>query len=255
MGWEIGFAASVELVMPLSRALFPSFSSLRNRAENISDAYFRVISAALLVSMPASMGIALVAEPLVRIAFGVRWLPAVPVIQIFALVGILKVIATISGTLLTVYGLQAIQWRIVSVSLIVRLVLMVALVTRFGLLGGALAAATSSILDEIMYLFVTFRRFHVSATTLLYSNWRCLFGVTIMTITVLLTERWCRGADQLPVGSTGMVLEAFVGVVSYATVVLVAWLAAGRPPGAEYYALGVLRAAGRSLLARWKIRL
>lgn len=73
-----------------------------------------------------------------------------------------------------------------------------------------------------------------------------------MTVSVLLTERWYRGADQLPVGSTGMALEVFVGVVSYVTVVLVAWLAAGRPSGAEYYALGVLRAVGRSLLARWK---
>ena len=73
-----------------------------------------------------------------------------------------------------------------------------------------------------------------------------------MTISVLLTERWYRGAAQLPVGSTGMTLEVVAGVVSYVTVVLMAWLAAGRPPGAEYYALGVLRAASRSLLARWK---
>ncbi len=139
VGWEIGFATSAELIMPLCRALFPSFSTLRNRAADIADAYFRVISAAMLVIMPASTGIALVAQPLVRIALGDRWIVAVPIVQIFALIGAMKVVGSISSTLLRVYGRQLMQVHIASVTIVIRFVLsLLLLVSRMGLIGGAI---------------------------------------------------------------------------------------------------------------------
>ena len=135
LGWEVGFAPAAELVLPLARALYSSFSNVRNEWGDIASAYFRAISVAFLVTMPASLGIALIANPFVQLVFGDRWIEAVPVIQVFAVVGVLEVVALISGALLTVYGHQASQWQITMVSLLVRFVLLLVLVNQLGLFG------------------------------------------------------------------------------------------------------------------------
>jgi len=251
VGVEIGFAPSAELVLPLTRALYSSFSSVRNAGGDIADAYFRAISIAFLVTMPASLGIALVAHPFVQLVFGERWVSAVPVIQIFALVGVMRVIALISGTLLTVYGQQASQWNITIVSLLVRFVLLLILVNRFGIVGGALAAAAASLLDEALYLLLTFRRFRLRPSALLLSNWRCLLAAVVMAGFVVLYAGWdsvLAGAST--VGFTELTLEVLIGAASYTVVLLGVWLATGRPDGAEAYAVGILRAATRALVAR-----
>ncbi len=185
VGWEIGFAASVELVLPLSRALFSTFSILRNRAKDIPDAYFRVMSTTMLVTLPASTGIALVADPLVRLALGQRWVNAVPLVQVFAVVGAFKVVGSISGTLLRVFGLQQVQVKILSVTVVVRLALLIVLVNSMGLLGAALAAGATSAIDDLALLLLTFRRFKVRAMDLLLSNWRCFVATASMAVTVL----------------------------------------------------------------------
>ena len=251
VGLEIGFAPSAELVQPLTRALYSSFSSVRNQGGDIADAYFRAIAVAFLVTIPASLGIALIANPFVRLIFGDRWSGAVPVIQVFALVGVLKVVASISGTLLTVYGRQASQVHIVMVTLLVRFVLLLVLVSRFGLLGGALAAAASSLLEEVLYLFITFRRFGLSPIALLLSNWRCMAASIAMAGTVLFYDGWDRvWAGATTGGFAGLLVDVLIGVVTYTFVLLVLWLAAGRPSGAEAYAVGLLRAAARAFLAK-----
>ncbi len=252
IGWEIGIAPSVELVLPLCRALFPGFSALRNREGDIADAYFRAISVAMLVTMPASLGIALIADPLVRLAFGARWIAAIPVVQVFALLGVLRVTTAISGTLLRVYGLQQVQVRITSVAVVVRFVLLIVLVSQIGIVGGALAAAASSVVEEVSFLVTTFRRFRLRARDLLLSNWRCAIAATGMAGAVLGLQFW-RGTlgGDVPAGLSDLALDVVTGVVCYAMLLLAAWLVSGRPRSAETYAIDVLRQAGRGLLVRW----
>ncbi len=225
VGWEIGFAPTVELVAPLCRALFPSFSALRNREGDIANAYFRAVSAAMIVTMPASLGIALIADPLVRLAFGERWAAAIPVMQLFALVGVLRVSAIVSSTLLRVYGLQQVQIHITWISLVVRLALAIFLVSRFGLIGGALAAVVSVLIEEAGLLLATFRRFKLRAVDLLASNWRCGLASVAMAAAVLVVQSWqgtLRGG--VPAGAGGLAVDVLAGAVSYTIALLAAWL-------------------------------
>ena len=51
----------------------------------LKDAYVRVASIVALFAVPAGVGIAMVADPVVRLAVGVKWLEAVPLIQLLAI--------------------------------------------------------------------------------------------------------------------------------------------------------------------------
>jgi lipopolysaccharide exporter len=80
LGGEIASLPTSELVEPLCRACFPSFSQLRHDGQSVRQTYLRLIGAAMIVVLPAGIGIAAVADPLVKLAFGPRWLEAIPMI-------------------------------------------------------------------------------------------------------------------------------------------------------------------------------
>jgi lipopolysaccharide exporter len=251
VGWEIGFAASVELVLPLSRALFSTFSILRSRSEGIPDAYFRVMSATMLIALPASIGIALIADPLVRLGLGQRWINAVALIQVFAIVGAFKVMGSISSTLLRVFGLQQVQVKILSVTVLIRLVLLIALIDSLGLIGAALAAGLTSAVDDLALLLLTFRRFGMRAADLPLSNWRCFVATVLMTATVLMVQHYNRAFD----GGThsvvwNLVLDVASGLISYVGGLFSIWFMAGRPRGPEIYIADLLRKALWGLSSR-----
>ena len=66
---------------------------------------------------------------------------------------------------------------------------------------------------------------------------------------------FCEGSDSVLAGPNtvsfaALALYVLIGAVTYTVVLSVAWLASGRPGGAEAYAVNVLRSATRALLAR-----
>lgn len=251
IAWDVGFLTSTELIAPICRALFPGLAQVRNRGtEAVADAYFRAVSATLVLTLPAGIGIALVAEPLIRLVVGPRWIAAIPLVQIFAVVGIFRVITYISTTLLTVYGMLQVQFANTAIILLIRFGLLVVLISRFGLVGAGFAVAIVAILEEAIYLFLTFRRFNLRPAKLFASNWRSVFATAAMTGAVLLLQ-----ATFLHRGAAGdfrhFFAEVLVGAVVYTVVLCGAWLASGRPQGAEAQVLMVLREVVHTLRRRW----
>ena len=92
VGLEIGTLAATELIEPLSTALFAGFSAGRREGADIPQAFFKAIAITFILMLPAGVGISMVAAPLITLMFGERWLEAIPLVQIFALLGVTKAI-------------------------------------------------------------------------------------------------------------------------------------------------------------------
>ncbi len=251
VGAEVGSLASSEVLDPITRALFAGFSSARRTGDGIGSAYLRAISVVALLVLPASAGIALIAPPLMHLAFGARWDAAVPLVQVFACVGVFRVGGTISAVLLTAEGVPQIAFRIEAILTVVRLAGLLAAVPAFGLIGAAAAVAVTALVDEMIYLVVTFRRTGLHARDLARIIWRPALATGGMALALLAT-----GLTRPPVGTgpgwSGLLLGATVllGALVFAAVLLLAWLAAGRPRGAETYLLSM---AGQAI-RRWRVR-
>ena len=153
---------------------------MRSRGRDVADAYFRAISATLVITLPAGVGIALVADPLIRLAVGPRWVAAIPLVQIFAVVGIFRVVTHISTTLLTVYGMLQVQFASTTIILLIRFTLLIVLISHFGLVGAGFAVAAAAVLEEGFYLVVTFRRFNLRPVDLFAGNWRAAVATAAM---------------------------------------------------------------------------
>jgi lipopolysaccharide exporter len=234
VGWEIGALTSSELVEPLSAAMFASFAEAGRTGANISEGYFKAISATLMMTLPLGLGLSLFAAPLVHLAFGALWAPAVPLVQIFALVCMLKVVAYFSGVLLNAQGLIHVQVKILTAGVMVRLILLAILIGPFGLMGAAVSAAGCMVIEELLFLIVTFRRFKLSIKDLLHQVWRCLLAAAVMAVVLV----WFNfGWAPVPASAGAMITVllsgTIIGAIIYTGILLLAWHTCGRPDGAE----------------------
>ena len=87
---ELGQLPVSEIAAPLNRSLMPALARLQHDRSGMDWAYLRVIGALALVSVPAGVGTALVAGPMVRVVLGEQWLDAIPLLQWLALFGIFR---------------------------------------------------------------------------------------------------------------------------------------------------------------------
>ncbi|APZ43482.1 oligosaccharide flippase family protein [Acidihalobacter ferrooxydans] len=82
---EVAQLPSSELVGPLTRAMFSGLSEVRTQADRGASLLIKMMTTMNLVVMPLGVGLSLVAEPAIRLAFGEKWLGAVPLLQVLAL--------------------------------------------------------------------------------------------------------------------------------------------------------------------------
>lgn len=73
-----------ESIGTLQSVLFPAYARMRDDIDRLQRAYLRAQGTVSLFAFPAGFGLAAIAEPLVPIVLGEKWLPSVPIVQAVA---------------------------------------------------------------------------------------------------------------------------------------------------------------------------
>lgn len=244
---EIASLPSTELVAPIQRAIYPGFAKLASDAERLKKSYVDGLAILLMLAVPASTGIAVLADPIVRALLGPNWIAAVPLLQILSLHGLIRLSGANAGSVLLAVGqpkvitlLMIIYLAILGPSLVIGIVL-------GGLAGACWGLLASAALNLILSYGVLIRALHLSLRVIGAAIWRCWLAAAIMAAIV-------RGALSLPV--PGLDLPAVqlgagivVGAVAYVAALLGLWRLAGRPQGAEQMTLAAIARVRGSPLA------
>ena len=141
VGAEVAALPTTELIEPLGRAAFSGFAAGRQQNASQADSFLRLIGSAALLTLPAGVGLSLVAAPLVALAFGPGWAQAVPVLRILSLSFTVMVFGHLSLHLLSAHALLG---RLVGITLAgaaVRIALLALLIPAFGLPGAAISGS------------------------------------------------------------------------------------------------------------------
>lgn len=249
---EIAALPTSELVAPLGRACFSAFAAARHSGDDISATYLRLLGSAALIGVPAGVGISLMADPIVHLAFGGRWLMAAPLIQLLGCTLTVSLLGTMSAAFLNAHAMLRQQVWVQVAAVAVRLAAMVAGVAAYGLMGAAVGASVAMVLEHLWYTGLVLHRLGQGWSQAAGQIWRPVLSASGMA--VLLSAA---GLGWTPVsGSVGVVLAVLVaGVVAgaavYAALIALLWLFSGRPDGAERDAFWALRlmvhAVGRRL--------
>jgi lipopolysaccharide exporter len=241
VGADLAALPTSELVEPLSRAAFSGFSTARNADTPVAEVYQRVVATMALLTLPAGIGTSLIADPLVRLAYGPNWVAAIPLVQVLAITGAATVFGYIGWTLFSAYGLLRTIFAVTVTAAATRILLLVVLLPWIGVVGAAVAVTASVFVEDVLYIGLTFRRFGGRAVGLLAQVWRGLLAVACMAVALVQAGLGWTPASGGP-AALAMQLAAAValGGVVYVGVLLLAWIASGRPPGAEADGIAIL---------------
>lgn len=232
IGAEFALLAHTELAAPINRALFPGFSRLADRPDEFRRTCIDATAVLLLVVLPASVGIAAVAEPMVRVLLGEKWNAAVPVIEILAISGAISAVVSNNAAAYLALGRPRLVTGILVSRLLVLLPLLFLLADR-GLTGVATAEMLSSVASLAVSYPVLFKQLRLSVAEYVGALWRPLAASILMGFCVRAGTTWL-GTDGTASGALlQLVAGVFLGVIAYALLVYVLWLASGRPSCAE----------------------
>jgi O-antigen/teichoic acid export membrane protein len=104
LAYNIMLAPFHRIAGPIQQVLFPAFSQIQDQPARLADAWIRVSRLVGALSMPALVGLIVVAPDFVRVVLGERWSTATPVLQILALVGLVQSLQALNGEILLARG-------------------------------------------------------------------------------------------------------------------------------------------------------
>jgi O-antigen/teichoic acid export membrane protein len=198
--------------------LFPAMSRIQDDRPRMAAMWLRANRMIGAITVPAMVGLIIVAHEFVATLFGEKWAEATPVIQILAWVGLLQSLQRLNSSVLLACDRTATLLRY---SIVVLAASVVAFVggLHWGIVGVATAYAISSTIVEPYYTWLTARVLDLRLVDFLRSLAGVAQATAGMAAVVLAAKMWVVPAD-LP---AGVRLLIFVALGAAAYLALVAW--------------------------------
>jgi O-antigen/teichoic acid export membrane protein len=149
------------LAGPLQQVFFPAFSSINDDRERLADLWIRASRVIALVSIPALVGLVIVAPDFVDVALGPEWSETTTLIQILGWVGLFASLQTLNAEILLALGLAGTFFRFTIFQTVVAIVGF-AIGLEWGIVGLAVSLLVTTLITEPARLVVTTRALGIS---------------------------------------------------------------------------------------------
>jgi O-antigen/teichoic acid export membrane protein len=248
VGNNLAVLPSREATAPLIGTLFPAFSSLADEPVRLAAAYQRAQTLVTAVALPAGVGMALIADPLVRLAMGEKWLPAVVVIRVLAAVFAFQTFGSLAQPLAMATGRTQLLFKRDLQAFLYRVPLVI-VGLYFGGFDGVLYAR--AVMGTTVLLFNTNVVTKVTGLSFwqqIRPNTRALASVLLMAaVLVPLNDFLGKASGNWAIAlNLGVLIVA--GVVAYGVATFILWRVMGRPEGPETEVVQVASKVWRSFV-------
>jgi lipopolysaccharide exporter len=223
MAYEISNLATTELVWPISRAIFPGLAKMTGDRTELVRTYNRSLSLIVLLALPVTAGIAATAEYFVPLLLGEKWLPAVPIMQVLAVYGAMRVLVANTGSLYLAINRPYLIALMSAASLVVMIPLMIYLVAELGAVGAAWAVLGGSVPMVVLMFVFNWRFAGIRASTTLPFLARPVAGAVVMVALLAVLRDFLPPSANLGVLALQIALFVSAGAACYAAVVLTLW--------------------------------
>lgn len=222
-----------EVIGPLETTLFPGFTQIAHDNNRLKLAYRSAQSLITTIALPAGVGVALIAHPLVVLAMGAKWLPAVDVIQVLACVFAFQTLCSPVHPLAMAKGETKLLFHRDLLSFVIRVPTIIIGMYFWGLLGIIYARVLANVIGITINMHLVYRLIGTGILEQLFANTRSIVSVAVMSIGVITLEYFV-GRDGTPL-VLAIKIGAFAttGAMLYVSVHLALWFIAKKPTGPE----------------------
>lgn len=229
---DVAALASTEITMPINRAVLPGLSRLAEKDRGLSAGLLQVTAAVSLIALPASFGLAAIAEPMVLTLLGAKWVAAVPAVQILAFAGALQSLTASNHSAYLASGKSHVP-AITNTAFACVLIPLLVLFHERGLAGiaGAQLGATGAAVCVSLALMRHY--LGVPLRSLLRVIARPLVAAAVMGATVYGLDAVRFGLSVELNAVARLMLGVSAGAIMFIAMVGALWVAAGRPDSAE----------------------
>ena len=112
--------------------MFPIYSTIQGDTKTLKKAFVRTINYVGLISIPASLGLFLIAPDFIKVVYGPKWLPAVVALQVLCFYGLKRSLLATTENLYLAAGKPEVRTKLNLLQLVLMAVLMYPLTIRYG---------------------------------------------------------------------------------------------------------------------------
>lgn len=204
----------------IDSVLFPVMSAKQDNRSEMKNMVRRAIMTSNYIMAPLMVGLAVIAEPVVRLIFTEKWLPCVPYLRIFCMIYVFQPIHTANTNAIKAMGRSDVFLKLEVVKKIIEVAILLVSM-RFGVMAIAYCYLANTILNQIINSWPNWKMLNYNyfeqirdilpSTVLAIGMGACVYGVSLFGWNDLLTVtvQVLLGAVLYILGTVIFKLEAF----------------------------------------------
>lgn len=214
IGYMLGNLPTIAITKTVTPVLYPTISKIReDDRKSIWATTVRIIG---LLSLPAGIGLIVVAPELIATTLGSKYQNAVPILQIVSIYGVIRSLSSTGGPVLKSSGLVQLYSRLMIIHAVLLSLIIWPMTEAFGTVGAAGAIVLSSVPNNLGQFYYAAREVGQPISDLGISLLSYVAYAVVMGIGVLAVDAVLSGPPIVT-----LVLLVGTGIVIYAVQILV----------------------------------
>jgi PST family polysaccharide transporter len=171
----------------VGRVMFPALSIIQHDKQLVRDAYITANRYIAAISFPLMIWVLVTAPQLVRVVYGPKWIPVIPLIQIFALAAIYQSLGNNVGWIFLSQGRTDVLFK---VGIFTTVVIVISFVVglRGGVEGIVIAYTIASYLTAYPVFAIAFRLIDMKVRYALATLWSVTLAALMLGIVAFLVR-------------------------------------------------------------------
>lgn len=240
VAFELVDLISTEVIAPIRRVLLPGFSRVAPDRKKMGELFVDTTALLVMLITPLSVGLSLVADPIVRLALGNNWLECIPLMQILCIYAFFNVWSSAGSSVFLSLQKPHLLTGVSIATTVVFVPLTAFAAYMYGAQGVAYAVAVTAGGIVLVQWTVVSRLLSLSLKAVFQRTWRVFLALAGMAGAVWGAQNSIALPDGLGWQFGQLILFVVAGAVTYVLILLASWFAVGRPQGPEQTALNAM---------------
>lgn len=240
MGWRIANIPTKQAIVPITQTLFPGFSAIARNNKDIAASFRKSQNYLAAIGLPIGIGFAMVADRLVPVALGDKWLGAIPFVEFITVMFAIQTVTVSSNALALGLGKPHLIFYRNLILLAVKLPIMLASLMAYGLYGAIIGVCIANLLESLLNLMLARRLARVSIWEQLKGAGRSGTAVSIMAAVIWGAKLYFATLPEPHNLVIELIALMAIGALVYGAALYALWRVSGRPQGIEAVAVNLI---------------